>query len=119
MKNALSRTLVDPVLAEAEVVPPSTMEVPPTEPVIPIQDLLNDALSHRAELAQSRIDLTNRDITNRSARNALLPSLGLFAYYGGSAGGGGIKPNIPPSRPPSNRFWLDPHTITPPFQSPH
>jgi len=49
MKNALSRTLVDPVLAEAEVVPTSTMVVPPTEPVVPIQDLVNDALHHRAD----------------------------------------------------------------------
>src|SRR5437016_13851916 len=91
MKNALSRTLVDPVLAEAEVIPTSTMYIPANEPVVPIQDLLNDALSHRAELAQSRIDLTNRDLTNRSARNALLPSLGLFAYYGGSGVGGDIR----------------------------
>ncbi|PYY07610.1 MAG: hypothetical protein DMG61_24555 [Acidobacteria bacterium] len=60
MKNALSRTLVDPVLAEAEVIPTSTMQVPANEPVVPMQDLINDALSHRAELAESRIDLTNR-----------------------------------------------------------
>ena len=93
MKNALSRTLVDPVLAEAEVVPTSTMEVPPTEPVIPIQDLVNDALSHRAELAESRIDLTNRDLNNKSAKNALLPTLGLFAYYGGTGLGGSFNPN--------------------------
>jgi outer membrane protein TolC len=88
LKNALSRTLVDPVLAEAEVVPTSTMELPANEPVVPIQDLISDALSHRAELAESRIDLTNREITSKSAKNALLPSLDLFAYYGGSGLGG-------------------------------
>jgi outer membrane protein len=88
LKNALSRTLVDPVLADAEVVPTSTMELPANEPVVPIQDLINDALSHRAELAESRIDLTNREITSKSAKNALLPSLDLFAYYGGSGLGG-------------------------------
>src|SRR5882762_8955165 len=92
MKNALSRTLVDPVLAEAEVVPTSTMVVPPTEPVVPIQDLVNDALSHRAELVQSRIDLTNRDLNCKSAKNALLPTLNLFAYYGGSGLGGDPSP---------------------------
>ena len=31
MKNALSRTLVDPVLADAEVIPTSTMELPAQE----------------------------------------------------------------------------------------
>jgi outer membrane protein len=84
VKNALSRTLVDPVLADAEVIPTDTMAVPEKEPIVPTQDLVNEALAHRAELAESRIDLTNRDINNKSARNALLPSLSLFAYYGGS-----------------------------------
>ncbi|MGD0509383.1 MAG: TolC family protein, partial [Terriglobales bacterium] len=43
MKNALSRTLVDPVLADAEVIPTSTMELPAQEAVVPTQDLVNDA----------------------------------------------------------------------------
>ena len=92
IKNALSRTLVDPGLAEAEVIPTSTMAIPENEPVVPIQDLINDALSHRAELAESRIDLTNRDLTNKTTKNALLPNLSLFAYYGGSGLGGVQNP---------------------------
>ncbi len=101
MKNALSRTLVDPRVAEAEVVPTSTMALPQQEQVVPIQDLINDALSHRAELAESKIDLTNRKISNKSARNALLPSLDAFAYYGGSGLGGAQNPaNICPPTPP-------------------
>ncbi|HYL12590.1 MAG TPA: TolC family protein [Terriglobales bacterium] len=118
MKNALSRTLVDPVLAEAEVIPTSTMVVPANEPVVPIQDLINDALSHRAELAESRIDLTNRDITNRSAKNALLPSLGLFAYYGGSGVGGDINPNVPICTATSTGFCVEPKNIPPTFRDP-
>jgi len=54
----------------------------------PVEDLVNNALSHRAELEESKIDLINRQITNKSARNALLPSLDAFAYYGGSGLGG-------------------------------
>ncbi len=92
MKNALSRTLVDPRLAEAEVIPTSTMVLPEKEPAVPVQDLVDQALGHRAELAESRIDLVNRDITNKSARNALLPSLDAFAYYGGSGLGGDQNP---------------------------
>ena len=113
MKNALSRTLVDPVLAEAEVVPTSTMEVPPTEPVVPIQDLVNDALSHRAELAESRIDLTNRDLNNKSAKNALLPTLGLFAYYGGTGLGGSFNPNARVCSTPTDTFCTQPADIPP------
>jgi outer membrane protein len=92
MKNALSRNLHDPTLADAEVIPTSTMQLPEQEPVIPTEDLVNDALGHRAELAESRIDLTNREINNKAVRNAQLPSLDLFAYYGGSGLGGAQNP---------------------------
>jgi len=104
MKNALSRTLVDPVLADAEVIPTDTMSVPDKEPVVPTQDLVNEALAHRAELAESRIDLTNRSITTRSAKNALLPTLSLFAYYQGSGLGGSPSPYCDPTigcKPPT------------------
>src|ERR1700687_3860451 len=92
MKNALSRTLVDPVLADAEVIPTSTMELPTQEPVVPIQDLVNDALAHRPELAESRINLSNTAISNKAIRSSLLPSLDLFAYYQGTGLGGALNP---------------------------
>jgi outer membrane protein len=92
MKNALSRTLVDPVLADAEVIPTSTMELTAGEPVAPTQDLVNDALSHRPELAEQRINLTNTEISNKAIRSALLPTVDLFAYYGGQGLGGQQNP---------------------------
>ena len=92
MKNALSRSVEDPVLAEADVIPTSVMQVPHEEPITPIQDLINDALKHRAELVETRIDLNSRDINNRSVRNSMLPTLQAFAYYGGSGLGGDINP---------------------------
>jgi len=92
MKNALSRTLRDQTLAGAEVIPTSTMEVPENEPVQPIQDLVGEALRHRADLVESRIQLNTTQVSNRAVRNALLPSLDLFAYYGGSGLGGAQSP---------------------------
>jgi outer membrane protein len=92
MKNALSRSIEDPMLAEADVIPTSTMQVPEQEPVIPIQDMINDALGHRAELVESRIDLNSRDINNKAVRNAMLPTLDAFVYYGGSGLGGDVNP---------------------------
>lgn len=92
MKNAISRSIEDQVLAEADVIPTSTMQVPQQEPVIPIQDLINDAMQHRAELVETRIDLNSRDINNKAVRNAMLPTLQAFAYYGGSGLGGDINP---------------------------
>ncbi len=93
MKNALSRTLRDQTLAGAEVIPTSTMELPESEPVQPIQDLIGDALRHRADLVESRIQLNTTEISNKAVRNALLPTLDLFAYYGGSGLGGAQNPS--------------------------
>ena len=104
MKNALSRTLVDPRLADAEVIPTSTMELPAREPVIPTQDLVNDGLSHRPELAEARINLSNTDISNKAIRSALLPTADLFAYYGGSGLGGVPNSNYICAKNPSECF---------------
>jgi outer membrane protein len=92
MKNALTRTLKDPTLATADVIPTSTMDVPAQEEVVPTEDLINEALRHRAELVESRIDLNSRDLSNKAVRSALLPSLNLFAYYGGAGIGGNQNP---------------------------
>jgi outer membrane protein len=92
MKNALSRTLVDPRLADAEVIPTSTTLIPEQEEVTPTQDLVADALSHRPELAEARINLSSTEISNKAVRSALLPSLDLFAYYGGSGLAGSQNP---------------------------
>lgn len=92
MKNALTRSLKDPVLAGAEVIPTSTVEIPAQEQVLPTDDLINDALRHRAELVESRIDLNSRDYSNKAVRSALLPTLDLYAYYAGSGLGGSQSP---------------------------
>ena len=82
IKNAVTRDLSDPVLASAEVIPTDTMHIPEQEPVTPIQDLITDAQQHRPELAEARMDLTNREISRKTAANALKPSLDLVAWYG-------------------------------------
>jgi outer membrane protein TolC len=102
MKNALTRTLKDPALATAEVIPTSTMDVPAQEPAVPTEDLINQALRHRAELVESRIDLNTRELSNKAVRSALLPTLDLYAYYGGAGVGGTQNPanlcsNLDPS----------------------
>src|SRR5215469_16093189 len=75
VKNALSRTLVDPALADADVIPTDTMLLPEVEPVVPTQDLVDSALSRRPELAEARMNLHNTAISNKAIRNNLLPSL--------------------------------------------
>jgi outer membrane protein len=120
MKNALSRTLVDPRLADAEVIPTSTMQLPPQEPVTPTEELVNDALGHRAELAEARINLTNTEISNKAVRNSLRPSLDLYAYYGGSGIGGDLAPatlQLPPCTSPTEFSCFDRNRLAPPFRA--
>jgi outer membrane protein TolC len=124
MKNALSRTLEDPKLGSADVIPTSTMQLPEQESVVPVQDLIGDALGHRAELAESRIDLNSRELNNKAVRNAMLPTLDLFAYYGGSGLGGNVNPVLlPPSlggtctTATSSFGCFNPPTAAPPFRN--
>jgi outer membrane protein len=92
MKNAITKNLNDQTLAAAEVIPTDTMTMPSQEPVQPIQDLINDALQHRPELASSRIDLVNRDINKKAFKNALLPVVDAFAFAGTSNLAGSKNP---------------------------
>jgi outer membrane protein len=117
MKNALSRTLEDPALAGADVIPTSTMQLPEQEPVVPMQDLIGDALGHRAELAESRIDLNSRELNNKAVRNAMLPTLDLFAYYGGSGIGGNVNPLVPLCKTGGSSLCFSPATAAPPFRN--
>jgi outer membrane protein TolC len=122
MKNALSRTLRDQILAGAEVIPTSTMEIPADEAIQPTQDLVASALQHRAELVESRITLNTTELSNKAVRNALLPSLDLFAYYGGAGLGGTQNPsNLCANQPlaeQSSGFCAGPNGATiPPGQT--
>jgi outer membrane protein TolC len=97
IKNALTKSLDDPVLEAVPVVPVDhyeTVEAPTTETV---QDLITQALRDRPELAESDVDLANRQISGKAARNALLPSLALVGFYGGSGLAGPLNPiyNLP------------------------
>ncbi len=96
VKNALSRSIEDPVLAEADVIPTSAMQIPQQEAAVPTQDLISQALDHRAELVESRIDLNSRDLSSKAVRNAMLPTLDAYAYYSGSGIGGNVNPAILP-----------------------
>ena len=116
MKNAITRTLPrGSPLESAEVIPTDTMQLPTDEPAPSVEELLQQAMSKRPELEQSNIDLENRKITDKSARNALLPTVDLFAFYGASGLAGDPNrlslcgnPGVPP--PPN---CVDPLTTLP------
>jgi outer membrane protein len=114
MKNALSRTLVDQRLIEAAVIPTDTMRILTDEPAAPSQDLVNDALGHRPELLESRIDLSSREVSLKAVKNSLLPTVDLFAYYGGSGLGGVANPASICGNPGSNPIFCTPPADVPP-----
>jgi outer membrane protein TolC len=92
IKNAITKSLDDPLLEAMPVIPTDRMESVQLESTQSIQDLITIALHDRPELAESDVDLINRQISRRAARNALLPSLSLVGFYGGSGLGGVLNP---------------------------
>jgi outer membrane protein TolC len=92
MKNAVTKSLDDPVLEAMKVIPTDRMQTVETLPSAPIADLISAALHSRPELAESDIDLVNRQISRRAARNALLPSLSLVGFYSGAGLAGPLNP---------------------------
>lgn len=98
IKNALTKSLDDPLLDSVQVVPTDRLQsVQTSAKTQPIQDLIAQAMHDRAELSESDIDLANRQISRKAARNALLPSLALVGFYGGSGLAGPLNPvyNVP------------------------
>lgn len=88
IKNAIARTLADPVLVNAEVIPTSTIEMPAVEPAESTQSLTDQAFRLRPDLEVATVNLINSRINRKAIENSLLPTADLSAYYGGSGLGG-------------------------------
>lgn len=93
MKNALTKNLDDPLLVAMPVIPTAQMQMDDSLQNLKVTDLVAQAMQRRPELAESQLDLRNREITRKTAKNALLPTVNLVAYYAGNALGGQLNPN--------------------------
>jgi outer membrane protein TolC len=83
IKNALTKNLDDPILEAMPVRPTDhtgTLEVTQG----PTEDMISRALRDRIELSESDLDIDSRRISQNAARNAVLPSVSLTAFYGGT-----------------------------------
>jgi outer membrane protein TolC len=103
IKNAITKNIRDPLLAVAPVIPTDTLKPNEQYEVRPVEDLIEEALQGRPEIATARIQLTNYEITRKSVRNALLPTLDVYAFYGSSGLAGPQNPLIP-TCPQTNSF---------------
>jgi outer membrane protein TolC len=84
IKNALTKNLDDPILEAMPVRPTDLSSMTDTTTQGPTEDMAARALKDRLELGESDIDLENRRLSLDAARNALLPTVALTAFYGGS-----------------------------------
>ena len=95
IKNAVSKNgLASPSILDVEIVPTDRIEVPDIEEIQPLQDLMRLALQSRPELAQSRIQLKNQDISLKGVRNAMLPQVSIFADLTNNALAGRLSENF-------------------------
>jgi outer membrane protein TolC len=93
IKQAIARNLNDPALSTAPVIPTDrvTIEEIPEEKQ-PVEALVQEAFQQRPELEQAVLTLRNDEITLKGARNALLPVLDAYGFYGGTGIGGMQSP---------------------------
>jgi outer membrane protein len=94
IKQAIARNLNDPALSNAPVIPTDRVSLDPIpEEGQPVESLVQEAFRQRPELEQAVLTVHNDEITLKGARNALLPTLDVYGFYGSSAIGGSQSPN--------------------------
>ena len=77
-KNVITRRgNEDPAVAGARIIPTDTLSIPATDEIRPMQDLIADALAHRPDLDQARLQIANSQIGLQGTRNATRPQLDL------------------------------------------
>ncbi|QNI34019.1 TolC family protein [Alloacidobacterium dinghuense] len=94
MKQAIARSLEDPTLANAPVIPTdriSLIEMP--EERRSADDLVRQADANSPAIEQSLLAIKNDEITLKGAKSGLLPTLDVYGFYGASALGGSQNPN--------------------------
>ena len=103
LKNAISRNgVANPELADVHIVPLDTITVPPKDELDPIDQLVQQALAKRIEIAQDKINIDSQQINLKAIRNGLKPTLQLFAELTNNGLAGGAN-------------YLAPGTVAPPF----
>ncbi|MBV8114304.1 MAG: TolC family protein [Silvibacterium sp.] len=94
MKQAIARSLEEPTLANAPVIPTdrvSLIETP--EERESADNLVRQADANSPSIEQGVMILKNDEITLKGERNGLLPTLDVYAFYGASALGGSQSPS--------------------------
>jgi outer membrane protein TolC len=95
MKNAITRTLDDPVLEEMPVVPIDHIAGDTGATTQTIQDMIADALKNRPDVQEQELNLQNSELSRKTERNNLLPSLSVYGYISGTGYSGPLTKTAP------------------------
>ncbi len=80
LKNALSKNgSQSPWLDEVHIVPLDHIEVPKSETIAPVADLIKEAIESRADIEQTRVNIDSNKVLIQGDKNGLLPNLSAFA----------------------------------------
>ena len=80
LKNALSRQgIATSDLADVHIIPLDNMNIPASDNLPPINDLVVDALKNRLEVEQAKINLDSDHLNLVGIKNSLKPTLQVFA----------------------------------------
>jgi len=92
------RGTADPLIRSVRVIPTDTISVPAQEQVAPVQDLIQQAVQNRPELAAADLQIQNSRIYLEGSRNELLPELDLVGSIQNSGLAGSTNSQyVPPA----------------------
>jgi outer membrane protein len=93
LKNALNRNAMENTwLDDVHVITLDHIEVPKSDVVRPVQDLVQEALDKRDEIEQARINLDSKKVLLKGTKNNLLPILQVFAELTNNGLSGPVNP---------------------------
>ncbi len=79
LKNMLNRNSIENTwLDDVHIIPLDHIEIPKTEEIRPIQDMIQEAMNGRLELKRENVNLQSQKIMLKGDKNAILPSLSAF-----------------------------------------
>ncbi len=92
IKNALTKTVADPALAEMPVVPLDLQGAPDPNETKPIDQLISDAEKNRPDVSEDQIQMEIAQNNLKTIKNELLPQLSLYGKFIGAGFGGDLNP---------------------------
>ncbi len=94
-KNVITRRgNEDPEVANSRIIPTDTLTIPATDAVRPMQDLVTDALAHRPDVDQARLQIVNSQIGLDGARSLTKPQLDLVGVMQNNGLAGQANPFV-------------------------